>query len=99
MKHEASIDENFRSLVVGEQKVVDVAIENGNIVYTWSPQWDAWNDLQHSKEPRLPKDRAAPVLSKGKKDRFQISRFQLNTASAMQETFAQLEPNSRLANL
>jgi len=67
MKHEASIDENFRSLVVGEQKVVDVAIENGNIVYTWSPQWDAWNDLQHSKEQRLPKDRAAPVLSKGKK--------------------------------
>ena len=48
VKHELNIDDNFRSLVVGEHKVVDVVIENGNIVYTWSPQWGAWSDLQHS---------------------------------------------------
>ena len=62
-----NIDDNFRSLVVGEHKVVDVVIENGNIVYTWSPQWDAWSDLQHSEELQLLKDRAAAVLSKGGK--------------------------------
>ena len=67
VRHELNIDDNFRSLVVGEHKVVDVVIENGNIVYTWSPQWGAWSDLQHSEELQLLKDRAAAVLSKGGK--------------------------------
>jgi hypothetical protein len=59
MKHELSIDENFRSVLVGGQKVINMATENGNVVYTWSPQWDAWNDIQHSEELQLLKDRAS----------------------------------------
>ena len=59
MKHELSIDENFRSVLVGGQKVINMATENGNVVYTWSPQWDAWNDIQHSEEMQLLKDRAS----------------------------------------
>ena len=67
MKHELNIDDNFRSLRVGEEKVVDVAIENGNIVYSWAPNWNAWSDLQESEELQVLKDRAAAVLSKGGK--------------------------------
>ena len=59
MKHELSIDENFRSVLVGGQKVINMATENGNVVYTWSLQWDAWNGIQHSQEMQLLKDRAS----------------------------------------
>ena len=43
MTHELNIDSFFSISLVGEQKVVDVAIRN--IVCTRSPQWGAWNEV------------------------------------------------------